>query len=143
MDLKEAFKTAHEGDLIYCESKETFKIEFQKEFINNFLIPGIYVLSDNWQIIPDKKEPVSAQKFVEKYKRQSSYNDWNDYDLIRVFQASEENRDLLYEDLVDATKRYVTIAGELAGSVSLTDIRKLMGKALDKINRYKEKNGNN
>ena len=101
MNIKEVAQQAKEGDhlkVFVCGIPQNFKMQNRQILTMDGRHP-VYMLDhyiNDWQIIPAKKEPVSAREWRD---RDAPHLPMEVCDL--VWGPCEKNRDLLYAELVD------------------------------------------
>jgi len=100
MTLKEAFEKAKDGDMLSLKGR---RIEFIKNFFaeHNYSMKIENMLSDDWEVIPAKKEPITANEWVHSYAKltpweeQTEYEQHSVYENMQIaFNAGEENERL-------------------------------------------------
>ena len=89
--------------------------------------------ADDWQIIPAKKEMVSADEYFKRAGKEPGK--WCADDIYTAWQASEQNRDLLYADLLEAVRDFLKdMNTDSTESTMLSLHRVKLNAILQKIN---------
>lgn len=93
-----------EGFVIKDDGKIVYKVNRDKAYgfdVGDFC-------KQEWEIIPAKKEMILALDFIRTYREKTEkQNEFDANDLGQAFRSGEENRDILYTDLMKWAERNV------------------------------------
>lgn len=135
MELKEAVEKSKKGDIL---RRKTWSSEYGVTIGSGFKFISKHdgketnicaneVTANDWQIIPAKKEMTDFREWFDSDHRRQHWFDIAKGGLRVVWHTSEQNRDLLYVDLMDWAMTYRELRERGSNHNGLSE-------ALDKIN---------
>lgn len=147
MNLKEVCEKASHKDLLECEifgDKQEFILWFNQILTRDKRLPVFisdHFKTNTWQIIPAKKEPMTAgESFYESYPGKSPKSLPNTFGgYVKGFKVAEENTHLLYVDLIKKIQSWIDSYQDRMPSQG---IAVELCKELKKIKQHKEQDGN-
>ena len=145
MNIKEICEKASHKDLLECEifgDKQEFILWFNQILTRDKRLPVFisdHFKTNTWQIIPARKEPMGYEEWYKKF----NYLALSKSDSKECWQASEENRDLLYTGLIARVNEFINVTiPNVMNPDGIDNWRRYFKLALVRIEQHKEQDGN-